>query len=184
MSAGELKNVDVTAVIPAFGVATGVLTHLNPLLQGTSATTRLGRRVTMKSLYIRGYLTMAATSTLAASYRVLVVYDKQANAAPPTAAQILESDFFYGLNNLGNSRRFETLCDHVTECIGTGGPNGTNFTIFKKMNHAVEFNATNGGTIADIQTGSVYALIYMSAPGIGVATPANAIQCRIRFSDA
>ena len=61
----ELKYVDTfTTLSPGAAAATastGVL--LNALVPGTTAQTRIGRQVTLKSLYLRADATLAATST-------------------------------------------------------------------------------------------------------------------------
>lgn len=182
-SMGELKNIDTTIGFPAFGVATGTLTLLNGCAQGTTATTRLGRRITMKSLYVRGFIQMAPTSTGNACFRILIVYDKQANATAPAATDILVADAFANLNNLSNSRRFVTLMDHVTDAISATGEQSVHFELYKKLNKEVEFNAGSAGTVGDIQTGSVYALVYQSGGSITTATATNSIIARIRYSD-
>lgn len=181
-TSGELRNIDVGIALPAVATGTGTLTLLNGVAQGTTATTRLGRRITMKSIYIRMQLQLAATTTGNCPLRLLVVYDKQTNATAPVATDILANDAVWGLNNLGNSRRFVTLFDEVVDTIGTAGPQGVNRVLYKKLNHAVEFNAGSAGTVGDIQTGSVYALMYANNT-TAVASIIGAMACRIRFAD-
>jgi len=125
---------------------------------------------------------MAPTSTGTSPLRVLVVYDKQPNGAAPAATDILAADTIQSVNNLSNSRRFVTLCDEIIPCIGTQGPGSDHRVIYKKLNQAVEFNAGSAGTVADIQTGSVYMLTYQNA-NILVAAPTGAVVTRLRFSD-
>lgn len=178
----ELKNIDSGVPWPAFGVGNATVTLLNGCAQGTTALTRLGRRITLRSLYIRGFVGMAATSTGSTPLRLLVVYDKQANATAPVATDILTVDNLAAVNNLGNSRRFVTLLDHVVPSIGTAGPQQAHMALYKKLNHAVEFNAGSAGTIADIQTGSVYVLTY-TGTGVAVASLATSMIARVRFED-
>lgn len=178
----EQKNIDIVVVAPAVAVATGVLTLLNLCAQGVTAVTRLGRRITMKSLFIRGVIELAATTTGYGPWRILVVYDKQANAAAPTATDILAADAYQSFNNLGNSKRFQTLIDKTYDCVGTAGPQSLDVKLYKKLNHGVEFNAGSAGTIADIQTGSIYALVYHTGT-YAVAAPTFNVWSRVRFSD-
>lgn len=180
---GELKNIDTNPTFPAFGVGTGTLTLLNGVSQGTTATTRLGRRITLKSLYLRGFVGMGATSTGYAPIRCIIVYDKQANGAAPAATDVLLTNTLSSPNNLSNSRRFVTLVDYIIpNGIGTSGPQGQQIQVYKKLNHPVEFNNGSAGTVADIQTGSVYALFYLSTT-LAVASAVSDITCRIRFAD-
>lgn len=181
-TSGELRNLDTVPGIPAVGTTTGYLTLLNGCSQGTTATTRLGRRITMKSIYIRGNLQMAATTTGYCPVRILVVYDKQTNATAPSASDILVADAVNNVNNLSNSRRFVTLFDEIIPVIGSAGPQAAYVTLYKKLNHVVEFNAGSAGTVGDIQTGSIYSLIYANNL-TGGATLLNGLVCRIRFAD-
>lgn len=183
-SSEEQKNVDVAITIPAAGSAASARTVLNPLAQGTTATTRLGRRVHMKSIYIRGFAQVAPTTTGGASLRILVVYDKQCNGAAAAATDVTVTDVYAAQNNLSNSRRFLTLFDHVTDHFGTAGPMGVPINLYKKLNLDVEFNAGNAGDVTDISTGAVLVFVWMSAGALATANPSSTINSRIRFTDA
>lgn len=184
VGAGELKNIDInsSSALAVFGQTAGTLQLLNGVAQGTTATTRLGRRINMTSLYIRWLGSMAATGTGSSALRMVVVYDKQANATAPAASDILVTDSIHAPNNLNNSRRFVTLFDHEVPCVGTAGPQSWDIKVYKKLNHAVEFNNGSAGTIGDIQTGSVYALFY-SQGTLLTASPNQLFYSRVRFSD-
>lgn len=106
----------------------------------------------------------------------------QANGAAPAATDVLALDQLNSPMNLSNSRRFKTICDIEIPCIGTGGPQSVSFTRWVKLNHQVEFNTGNAGTVADISTGSVYLLSYQGGNIITAAPNAN-IYTRIRFTD-
>lgn len=180
----EQKDITLSnaITIPAFGVTTSTLTLLNGCAQGTTAATRLGRRIKMKSLYFRFISTLAPTSTQSCFGRVLIVYDKQSNATAPAATDVLLADSYGSGNNLSNSSRFVTLMDKAIPCIGTGGPQTIHFKKYIKLNHDVEFNTGSAGTIGDIQTGSVYCLVFFNAT-IGVAAATTTTFSRIRFVD-
>lgn len=179
---GELKNADNTVIWPAFGAVFGSFSLLNGLAQGTSATTRIGRKIVMKSVYVRGPVQMAPTGTGSSPLRMLIIYDKQTNGAVPLATDVLLVDGIGNPNNLNNSRRFVTLADIVVPCIGTAGPQSTYFVFYKKLNLVTEFNNGTNGTVSDIQTGSVYALTYTTG-SIGTASLQYGTIARIRFSD-
>lgn len=182
----EKKNIDVSQSAGTsfpFGTSTAVVTLLNGIAQGVTALTRLGRRIHMKSLYIRYHVAMGPTSTGSSPLRLLVVYDKQPNAASPAAVDILTADNISSPNNLSNSRRFVTIFDDVIECIGTGGPQADYQVLYKKLNLDVEFNTGSTGTISDITTGSLIMLTYTNG-NIGVASPIGNIYTRVRFTDA
>lgn len=183
-NSGELKNLDVTStalIVAAQTTATILL--LNGVAQGTTATTRLGRRITMKSLYVRFNAALAATTAGNSPIRLLIVYDKQANTNAPAANDVLVADAIVNPNNLSNSRRFVTLMDWLaTDGLGTAGPGSAHHVFYKKMNLEVAFNTGSAGTIGDIQSGSVYLLAYQNG-GLITAAPTQAFYSRIRFSD-
>lgn len=183
MSPGELKNADNTITFPAAGSAAGTATLVNGLANGTTAITRIGRRVTMKSVYIRGQVQLAATSTGATPIRLMVVYDRQPNGAAMTATDILLTDAIASPNNLSNSRRFQTIIDHVVPVIGTAGPQGYYYELYKKLDLATEYNNGSAGTVADISTGSLVAWVWTTNQ-IGVASLLSNVICRVRYADA
>lgn len=181
---GELKFVDVSygtdVTVSTSAWSAGVL--LNGLANGSDASTRIGRKITMKSLLIRFYATMAATSTGGSVIRYLVVYDKQANATAPAITDILLADEFSSYNNLSNRDRFVTLVDYITEPISDNGAKSTGGVIFKRINLETMFNAGSAGTIGDITSGSVY-IFNCQTGGIATAAPNCVARCRIRYTD-
>lgn len=186
-SSPELKFVDNVnnanlAGSSAF-VAPSATTLLNGLVPGSTASQRIGRKILMTSLYIRWSFRMAPTATQGAPLRVVVVYDKQANAAAPAVTDIFTVDDFLSPNNLSNRDRFVTLCDEITEPIGTTGvAYQVAGTIYKKINLETMFNAGTAGTIADITSGSVY-LVFAQGGQIATASPNFSWYSRIRYSD-
>lgn len=182
-SSTELKDITLnsTAIIAAANnVATVFL--INGVAQGTTATTRLGRRIVMKSLLVNFQASLAATSAGSATIRLLCVYDCQTNATAPAATDVLLSDAVTSPMNLSNSRRFKTLFDEVIPCIGTAGPQSVDIKRYIKMNMNTEFNTGSAGTVGDIQTGSVYVLAYCAGALI-TASPTHSFYSRIRFQD-
>lgn len=180
---GEKKFVDniITLALPlAFTWSAGQL--LNGLALGTSASTRIGRKVIMKSLLLRYRWQLAATSVGGSPCRILIVYDKQANVAAPVITDILLSDTFTSPNNLSNRDRFVTLSDHMTEPIAVQDTYAQASSIWKTLNLETLFNAGTAGNVTDITTGSVY-LFACQTSTITVAAPALVYQSRIRYTD-
>lgn len=180
---GELKDITnnfTPANILAVGSAVGTLNLCNGVAQGTTANTRLGRRIRIRSITVRAALYKAATQTLETALRFVLVYDMQANGTAPLATDILQSDQIAGVMNLNNANRFKILMDK-TACIGAVDNTAVNITKYLKGDWITQFNAGSAGTIGDIQTGSIYLLVY--GPNIGVAVPNGAFTVRVRFSD-
>jgi len=192
-SSSELKFKDNTTTLTlASGAATfvnvttaagaGASQLLNGLVPDSTATGRNGRRVVIKSLYIRANAQLGATSTFGAPIRMLVVYDKQANATAPAITDMLATDSFVSQNNISNRDRFVTLCDQVMDPIGTSGDFARSLVVYKKLNLPVQFNAGTAGTIGDITSGSIY-ITFSQAGGIGTAGPSVTYYARVRYSD-
>lgn len=183
----ELKFLDYSGTMaPGFGTQTfttpGLL--LNGCAPGSSAETRIGRKITMKSIYIRySYSRSAATMTGGSPGRILIVYDKQSNAAAPAITDILLADDYHSMNNLSNRDRFITLFDSVTEPISDTNNVCVGDTLYKGMNLDVMFNGGNAGTIGDITSGAIYAFA-ATTNRIGVSNPQVVFRSRIRYTDA
>lgn len=188
---GELKFHDVTVDDPSISSAGTIQTLLNGIAQGTTESTRIGRKCTIRSINWRWMLIKAAASSKSASsdtVRVILYLDKQANGATAGVTDILETDQFLSFNNLANKSRFRTLMDRTYSMNSTaGGGDGTtedytefqlNDSFYKKVNIPIEFSGT-AGTIGEIRSNNIGCLI-LSETG---AICALVSRMRLRFSD-
>jgi len=190
----ELKNVDVDGTVAganqinlpvgaATWVAPAAATLLNGLVPGTSATTRLGRKVAFTKLVIRYTFqpTTGALFTQGGSVRFRVFYDKQSNAAAPATLDVFTTDNFHSNNNLSNEDRFITICD-IIENLSVQNNLTASGVIKRKLNLETIFNPGVAGTIADIQSGSINIMACQSGTLI---TNAAQLQyySRLRFVD-
>lgn len=171
---------------------------------GSALNQRVGRQVHVKKLKIHGTVIIAnqtaQTSADAANkIRILLVQDMQTNAAQMTGAQLMRDgtsadttiNSFQNPNNFG---RFRVLKDKI---IILQDPNiagevaSTNLTLgglkfnFKfainfKVPICVRFNATNGGTVADIIDNSFHFLIATDATGLA---PTCAYYSRVSYKE-
>lgn len=184
-AAEEKKNIDVVmgaGIIFAQTVADVVPINV-PCIEGTSPTTHVGRRIKMKSIFVRWEGSMAPTGTGSSPLRMLIVYDKQSNKLQTAAADVLALDAIESPMNLSNNKRFIILLDEIVQCVGTQGPQAWMIERFRKIDLDVEFNEANGGTFADVNTGLVTAFFYQNS-NILIASPIGAFYSRIRFVDA
>lgn len=186
----ESKFLDVTTSFPLTGAQTIFDTPIliNGCAQGTDATQHIGRQIKMTSLYWMWQGQVAVTTTGAGCARLVIVYDKEAEGAAPTAAAGAQTDVFtidsiIAQNNLNNRDRFITLVDEIVECLGTAGPQAFMRKGYRKIQLPVVFNASAAATIAAINTGSVYAFCVQSGGLVTAASP-TFLQSRIRFEDA
>lgn len=187
-SSSELKFTDVTA---ATATAVAALTFttpgasflLNGLVPNSTATGRIGRRIMMKSIYIRLVWSLAATTTGGSPLRMIVVYDKQSNGAAPAVTDVLLTDSAISPNNISNRDRFVVLCDKLVDPVAVGSQFQVADVVYKKLNLPVQYNAGTAGTIADITSGAVY-IMFAQFGGAFTAAPVVSWTSRIRYNDS
>lgn len=194
----ELKAFDVSSTNQTFQVA-GSFTLLNACVNGAELYQRVGRKIYMKSLHVRGFI--SNTVTVVQDYgRILVIYDSQANKAAPVIGDILgDSNAGAGQTgnseiNLANRERFKILRDYpivlpsatfaagvITNMVQVNTvKNDFNIDMFIPLKGLeTVFNAVNGGTILDIASGSLY-LICVSQLAAGWELSATT---RLRYYD-
>lgn len=187
VAGAERKFTDISATL-TLGIATDTFTTpgptslLNGLVPDSTATGRIGRKVVMRSIYIRWTAQLAATSTQGAPVRIIVFYDKQANAQAAGVTDVLLASAFTSPNNLSNRDRFVVLFDEVTDPLSIQNNFAVAGVLFKKINLEEMFNAGTAGTIGDITSGSIY-IMAAQASTIGVAAPTLSFRSRIRYTD-
>lgn len=168
---------------------------MNGLPQGTDSTQRIGRKIMMKSIQANIEVTLQSESTMTVgtpisgvtpgTVRCLVVYDSQANGAAPDITDILQLGSIGSLvspMNLNNRERFKIIWDKRRH-IDPQGPGTIHFHLYKKCGLPVVFNGGNAGTIADIQTGSVYIFLITDVQATAANTMGALAYTRIRFLD-
>lgn len=172
----ELKAFDSGALArPQQLVATPpTYDFLNCMVNGAELHQRVGRKIYMKSLHLHGAVTGFGASINQQSFgRIIIFYDAQPNAAAPTIAGLLQDANAGGATNpyshlnLTNRQRFKILRDYRL-ILGPTNANAlvTNINDPIKNSYLIDifiklrgleaiYNGTNGGTIADITSGSI-----------------------------
>lgn len=189
MGPAEKKNIDqlnVSLGPTAVGTTTGVVTLLNGCVTGGQPINRIGRRICMTSVLIRGRLNLAATSAGNCQARIVVFYDKQTNKAAPVATDVLANDLIESPMTLANTHRFRVLRDIVVPCLGTAGPQCHYVDEYIKLppgcRDAEFIDGAGAGTVADITSGGLFTLVYLQN-FITVAAVSQAFDTRVRFTD-
>lgn len=194
----ELKAFDTAQAQSVFATPAN-FTALNVPVTGTDYFNRIGRKIYMKNVHIRGVVNNLATSTTQEMVRMLIVYDSQPNTAFPVIADILQNANVAAATsvssdiNLVNRERFTILRDKqiiVYPVTNTAGAL-TNLTIpdpiaqtynineFVKLKGLeTTYNVTSGGTIADVTSGSLLFVTF----GASGAWQIN-FHSRLRFYD-
>lgn len=185
-SAIELKNLDTTLntrIVAAQTTAT-VGEVFSPDA-GTDPTEHVGRTTKEVSLEYTLQASYAATTAGSSPIRLAIVYDRQTNAALPTITDVWESDSINSLRNLANRKRFKILVDQKYEGMSDAGAKTMFEHGYRRFKFPLEtnFNQTNGGSIADITTGSFISYVWQNG-NIITANPIAVLTTRVRFQDA
>lgn len=200
----ELKCLD-TGVSQAFAniAAPPTFVCLNPVTVGAEIYQRTGRKTYNKSLHLKGmvYPANGTPSGEPAFLRLVLLYDSQANAANPAIATVFKdtnavaaTNVFSELN-LDNRERFKVLREwkwymgrttNVTNLGQAQLEDGSQCLIideFVKLKRIETiFNATNGGTIADIQSGSLLLVPMCDSVSTSAAWVCT-LSARLRYYD-
>lgn len=188
LAAFEWKAVDVTNTTAIDNAGAVIL--LNGIARGDDINERNARQVLLRSIQFTmyGYSTDATGEEQA--HRVLLVFDRQSNAAALTAANVLVSNNVVAPRNLENRHRFKILMDRKVSCssriVGGGGRDaGHSYFIefYRKLRHPMTFNNGDAGTIADIISGSIY-MIVVGTEAAGGTAGSGTYFSRIRYTDS
>lgn len=183
LDSGEFKSVDVTYSLSADTTTSSTL--LNGMVLGTSINQHVGREVTMRSIQFKYTVNpTTAASTSDQIVRVLLVYDRQTNAAAATAGQVLEAANVYSPRNLENRKRFSILFDrnHYLNAYGEPGTGTKVFQFYRRLRHPITFNAGTAGNVADIATGSLFVVLIGNLTA-GASAATVSFYSRIRYTD-
>jgi len=198
-------TVDDSAIFSAKSVD-NVSTYyaLNCPAQGNSDNERIGKQIKMKSLFIRGDITIN-TSILDDAYCRIVVYmDMQNNNTTPGASSVIPFEeltsfgSYNAMRNLDYTSRFKILHDEMLHFKPqfTSWYNGaaavhqthacslpfTKFVDLKAMK--VNYNAT-GATSASIVDNAIYVCAFMDTPGATLSTSVATCNfvARLRYTE-
>ncbi len=188
---GELKFLD-TVVSDTPITAAMVIQNLTVIAEGNGESQRVGRKVTIKSVHIKGVITLIpATDAANTSDKVfgMLVQDMQTNGAAFTALDLIDTNVIASFRNLANSGRFKVLYKK-TFMFNAGGaaPSGAAFVfssaqrdvnINKKCNIVMEYdNSATTGVITSVRSNNLY---WVTQSTNGVTN--SVLTARIRYSD-
>lgn len=210
---GETKCIDIVnannggAAVPTSLSSTTASFPLNIVTIGSSAWNRVGRKITLKSLYLQGCF--VATGNLAASAghfaRIVIIYDKQTNGALPSFNDVftdqinqtggdVKSNTVFSQINLNNRDRFEVILDKRFWLPGSnsaatvtglnGGTNAGTVEEFRNLrNRETQYKADSiPGVIGDINNGALVMFTFGDLNG-ATAPWQFAFSCRVKYKD-
>ena len=167
----------------------GSIHHVNIIPNGTSASSRVGKKVTMKYIQMRGIAYNGSTS-LFTNCAFVLVYDIRPGTTLPSITDILNSSSPFSMNNDSNNGRFKILHREDFSLIGNSssvsGANLTpsfikNMAQFQELNKKTEYGNTGTGAIGDVALGGLYMMFI--GDQVGTAGATCAINYRIRYQD-
>lgn len=191
-AAHEQKNIDVTSTTAIPNTNVGTLVLLNATTQGTTGSSRTGRRFKMERLQIDGlYLSQSALS-YEDVLRVVVVYDKEPRGGAFTTTDLFENNTFGTIQctsplRFDNLDRFQVLADRLliwatptTVTAPAGLRVYARFHLDIGLGQVVKCYNTSAGTVADIDEGSLY-LVQVTNQTANV--PDVTVNTRVTFRD-
>lgn len=159
--------------------STGAVALVNGMNTGDTDGYRLGTDFLMSSMKVKGHFYPANSTS--GNARIMLVYDKQCNGAALTISQVLVSVDPESLTNAANKKRFKILFDKSYAIPGNNStPKRFDFSLSLR-NLETHCNTGNAGTIADINTGSLY-WIYLSDVTAGVTAPTVDLHSRLFYN--
>lgn len=179
---GELKVLDT--VLDTTDVSTtSIITCIDTCQVGSDVDDRVGREILLKSVQVRGVL-FANGANPGGTVFWAIVYDRQTNAAAPVWTDVYTTNSYYpALRNLDNRKRFKIIGSGYIAVPKAGADiPSVPFEFYRKLRHSVEYNSTNGGTVADIQTGGLFFMIRANA-ALGADDYTLVATSRVRFTD-
>lgn len=166
---------------------TGSVTLIPTIAQGASVNQRVGKKVMLKNLQIRGQV-QAGTAGTIADWAIAIVYDKRPTGSLPAVTDILVTANSNSFNNDANSGRFKILRRWDDVVLGaSGSPSNSktavDFSQFVKLKGLpCVFKAAGTGAIGDIEEGALY-LVTVGSQAAGTAAASAPLAFRTRFVD-
>lgn len=166
---------------------TGSITLIATIAQGASVNQRVGKKVALKSLQIRG-VAINDTAATVNDVAVIIVYDRRPTGSLPAITDVLDTANAASFNNDSNSGRFKIIkrMDFVLTGNSTTPATGNeamNLDCFIPLNGLpAVFKAAGTGAIGDIEEGALYC-ITVGTNAAGTADANAGMGFRTRFVD-
>lgn len=183
----ETGYVDLASSSYAFSSGANTIALLATVAQGAAVTQRVGKKIKLKSLQCRGYVSNDSAATIN-DCAFLVIYDKRPTGSLPAVTDILVSADTSSFNNDANSGRFKILkrmdfllCGAPATTNGDGPAVTCDFYLDLKGLPCV-YKAAGTGAIGDIEEGAIYG-IWLGSTAAGTSDATAAMAFRTRFID-
>jgi len=187
--AGEVGFVDVAFATYACTVSAGTVTMLNVVPVGAGIQQRVGKKIMLKSIQLRGEL-VNKTSATTNDVAYCIVYDKKPGAAAPAITDIFNTDSVHSFNNTENSDRFRILRRVDATLVGgdtTGRVANTilqvdEYISLKGYTTTYKSNSSTGtGAVGDVSEGALWLVTLGNNVAAGNLNANLNVGCRLRF---
>lgn len=187
---GELKSYNAVVSAAACSDTFNLVPtdgQLYGIVQGITASTRIGRKIMLRKIQVRGFYTNTNADPGGGVFRFDVFLDRQANGAIPSGLTVYDNtDLTPGNDflNLDNSHRYKRLAS-LTKYITSDEARVANTHVPFECNIDCDIPVmydTTAGTIADITSANI-----LFVPACSVTTTANqavSYAWRFRYTDA
>lgn len=177
----ELKSNDLAITTVNLQQTLTTSSILNIIALGDNSYERTGRKITMKSVYIKGFINYQGSDSVC---RIMLVIDRQCNGNNiPGASLLLQNGTINTVNsplNLNETGRFQVLYDRRFTMVAGNDSEIQTFYIKRRLNIQTYYDG-NTATIADMTRNSI-TLCYCST---STATfPTITAVARLRYVDS
>ena len=161
---------------------------MNVIASGSGESQRVGRKVTLKNIYLHGELVLPSTNSVTLctdQFRMIVFVDKQANGVIAGVTDLLQTATINSFRNLANQERFVVLKDKfydisaqtTSNASTTTGGTSYHIKMYKKLDLPIEYSGANG-TIGEIKSNN---LVMLCISRLGACT--FQYTARMRYTD-
>lgn len=184
----EVKVID-TSISDAALTNAGSVIVVNACSEGTTGTTRVGRKINMTSVEYWAKLTCGNSQTGQTAsndaIRVSIVYDHQVNQAAPAYSDIYTSSGTssapLGYRSINNLDRFEVLATDTFNFDASSNITAVAHR-YVPIKWDTRYDTGNAGTVADIISGGLFVVICPMFAAAGAQAGIVGVA-RVRFQD-
>lgn len=192
----EMKTVDNTVTSQRFNsanlAANTVL--LNQVDQGNTANTRIGKRIVMKAIQIRGKIQVPTSATVLDKVTVLLIYVRNVNstgtATLPLPTEVLAAGTSSGLTNRDAASKFKILrrWDYIVQGNTTVPTEQSKYIfeeyiVFKKPLVTQWLSGSTTGPYSAMEKGGLILMTLGDAVD-GATNPVFSFNCRLYYSES
>jgi len=167
----------------------GSLTLFSTIPQGTSATTRVGKKCFLQRMQIRGQGQMVGGADYSNRVALLLVYDRRPRSTLPAITDILDAANADSLRNEDNRERFQVLWRKDLDLQGRASVQSTATKMMELIEETVIINcpvvykALGTGAIADHEQGALYLVQVMTAGQLNFESNTVQWNARVFFTE-